>query len=692
MIRSSVLKKYALFYVGVALMACVVVGSLLLWLSSRELNRSAEEDIRQRVLLAGEDFAAQEERLSRTAYAVKASAYCQPQYVRGGYLRERETISTVSRLQGRSAWEDSLFVWYLSQDAVYSGGAKYESYYFFHYRLSLQDPERMRDEISGTRETRWYEADANTLIRVQPISFVSVGGREERAVILSLIEKNAIARQVSFLTDMACLVEQGGEAGENWLPVRETEAFRVLVRRPAVWLDRVQSLTRLSILLTVCAGVFFVAFALTLAYLSWRPIRNLTARFSSGGSVTDEFRALDELIRNALEEKENSQKELLKQVRSMGEKRQLLRRMMLRLLLEGKQQPESGLLMEELGLRFPGPYYALLTLSPLQEGAFPAVEDIARELSGDGVQLYPLEGDQTAVLLVSLADQAMLPDLIEMVHASLEASGLPMRVYSGGVCDSPEAIPKLYAGARPEGETWSAPWYDDGSVDALLRALKAGRAEEAREQIRAVADSVLSRCAGEGLRRCAFVDVFTRLIQFSLDEHLPFPGELSARAAQISERNEFVDAMERAAETVLSRRYATSDREKLARRIAEYVDAHACELTFSLAELSEKFGLSERHAAGLLREYAGVSYKDYVTRLRIRRACGLLRESDIPIAEIHSETGYSSASHFVKVFRQATGMTPSAYRAIGGGDLPPAAVKDEDGEDEPNDVGGDGSV
>ena len=103
MFQSSVLKKYALFYVGVALMACVVVGSLLLWLSSKELNRSAEEDIRQRVELAGEDFAAQEERLSQAAYAVKASAYCQPQYVRGGPLRELEAISVLSHLQGKAS-------------------------------------------------------------------------------------------------------------------------------------------------------------------------------------------------------------------------------------------------------------------------------------------------------------------------------------------------------------------------------------------------------------------------------------------------------------------------------------------------------------------------------------------------------------------------------------------------------------
>jgi AraC-like DNA-binding protein len=48
--------------------------------------------------------------------------------------------------------------------------------------------------------------------------------------------------------------------------------------------------------------------------------------------------------------------------------------------------------------------------------------------------------------------------------------------------------------------------------------------------------------------------------------------------------------------------------------------------------------------------------------LRIERARRLLAESDLPIAEVGAEVGYSNQSHFTKIFREATGMTPKAFR------------------------------
>ena len=34
----------------------------------------------------------------------------------------------------------------------------------------------------------------------------------------------------------------------------------------------------------------------------------------------------------------------------------------------------------------------------------------------------------------------------------------------------------------------------------------------------------------------------------------------------------------------------------------------------------------------------------------------------MPIAEVGAEVGYASQSHFTKIFREATGMTPKAFR------------------------------
>src|SRR5215813_11610747 len=60
-----------------------------------------------------------------------------------------------------------------------------------------------------------------------------------------------------------------------------------------------------------------------------------------------------------------------------------------------------------------------------------------------------------------------------------------------------------------------------------------------------------------------------------------------------------------------------------------------------------------------LAEIAGAAY---LASLRIERARRLLAESDLPIAEVGAEVGYASQSHFTKIFREATGMTPKTFR------------------------------
>ncbi|MFW5857783.1 MAG: helix-turn-helix domain-containing protein [Planctomycetota bacterium] len=52
----------------------------------------------------------------------------------------------------------------------------------------------------------------------------------------------------------------------------------------------------------------------------------------------------------------------------------------------------------------------------------------------------------------------------------------------------------------------------------------------------------------------------------------------------------------------------------------------------------------------------------YLQRLRIRRAEGLLRESDRTLEAIARATGFCDAFHFSKAFKRHTGLAPSRYR------------------------------
>lgn len=64
----------------------------------------------------------------------------------------------------------------------------------------------------------------------------------------------------------------------------------------------------------------------------------------------------------------------------------------------------------------------------------------------------------------------------------------------------------------------------------------------------------------------------------------------------------------------------------------------------------------------LFREQLGMTFSDYINRLRVERAMELLRDPRKSLAEIAVEVGFYDQSHFGKVFRQISGYTPALYR------------------------------
>lgn len=61
----------------------------------------------------------------------------------------------------------------------------------------------------------------------------------------------------------------------------------------------------------------------------------------------------------------------------------------------------------------------------------------------------------------------------------------------------------------------------------------------------------------------------------------------------------------------------------------------------------------------------GRTIENYFTALRIERIKELLLDGELPLSEIAYVTGFSSVPHLSSRFKQATGMTPTQFRAVG---------------------------
>ncbi|MEZ4865503.1 MAG: helix-turn-helix domain-containing protein [Caldilineaceae bacterium] len=82
----------------------------------------------------------------------------------------------------------------------------------------------------------------------------------------------------------------------------------------------------------------------------------------------------------------------------------------------------------------------------------------------------------------------------------------------------------------------------------------------------------------------------------------------------------------------------------------------------TLADLAQELHLSESRAAHVVKEACGASFGVLVTAARIRSAATLLRHSNLAVAKIGVQCGFGDISHFHRVFKQQTGVTPAAYR------------------------------
>jgi len=72
--------------------------------------------------------------------------------------------------------------------------------------------------------------------------------------------------------------------------------------------------------------------------------------------------------------------------------------------------------------------------------------------------------------------------------------------------------------------------------------------------------------------------------------------------------------------------------------------------------------LSPYYISHLFREELGITFVEYLTRVRIEQAKHLLRCSGLSIRAIAGQVGYDDPGYFAKVFRKQVRMSPKAYR------------------------------
>ena len=95
--------------------------------------------------------------------------------------------------------------------------------------------------------------------------------------------------------------------------------------------------------------------------------------------------------------------------------------------------------------------------------------------------------------------------------------------------------------------------------------------------------------------------------------------------------------------------------------ILEYIGRNYCQ-AITLEDCAQVAGFNPTYFSRYFSRHMGVTFQEYVKKLRIDRARWLLRADKTPVTEISYQCGFKDIKTFNKLFKREMGMSPSQFR------------------------------
>jgi len=94
----------------------------------------------------------------------------------------------------------------------------------------------------------------------------------------------------------------------------------------------------------------------------------------------------------------------------------------------------------------------------------------------------------------------------------------------------------------------------------------------------------------------------------------------------------------------------------------KFIEDHLAS-TLTLADVARAANTSTYYFCKLFKRETGLNFSEYVSQLRVEKAKSLLPNLNLRVSEIGYEVGFQSLTHFNRLFKRITGLSPTLYRA-----------------------------
>lgn len=700
----SSLIKYYLAYISVALIGCAVIGMIIFFVSVSELRRTAEQSERNRLRMVASDLDTQIKVFETIRDEISGTLCYRPSYLFADRYREMELMQDFKQYNSYSVLCEEYFLYYRGTDSIFGQNAKSPFDLYFDTRTNPVQRQGQYEELQQFLEQintiTVLNVDEETMLLAFPMQ-LGVSRSQPDAVLCFMMKRSTWLNRVQSVTggltsEYAIYYDGIQIAGSSELPAewdntvelsKETLYFSSPSGKFIIaelipsggWYRRLSNFRRVS--LTICA--ISVAVVLVLSFLAARknhaPIRQLAMQvqdllshdypISSGNELKQIEHALLQIRRqNSL-----SQQQIVDQTELLKKQKVLLKQQVLLLVLNGNINDDIYRQLETLQTPLNGPYFCVYILNFSGNTEFSVLDSIEL-LSDEDQTLYAFRiSTRQAAVIGSFMVEQTAEDVKELIQETSAAMGSNFKVQKGMAVDSLEKVPVSYYTAQmkpqdndpsTEKASFFSEWYPNQYLCLLLEDIRRGDKNSAIEHLENLMDVVQEKYPSILLQRSIVADILSELVRLSYELQVPIPSEESGAILiyqQPSVMRENLRGM------VINFFHRLDERntqisKDLALRIRQYIDQHALEYDISLQKVAESFQLSTKQVNNCLRSSIHQTYKEYELGLRIHKAKELLTRTSLSIVEISQQIGYVDVSSFIKTFKNATGITPAAFR------------------------------
>lgn len=161
------------------------------------------------------------------------------------------------------------------------------------------------------------------------------------------------------------------------------------------------------------------------------------------------------------------------------------------------------------------------------------------------------------------------------------------------------------------------------------------------------------------------------VLQVARDFEVPLERRLEGDFSNVWERvqeaddpSQVEDLMRRFLQTILAglMQEKKSNFDILAQTVRKVIEEKYHDYSLSLDSISQELRYSTSHLSAVFKGAYGETIKDFITQVRLEKACDLLLHSGKKISRIAQEVGYINLGSFVKIFKTYRGETPKNFK------------------------------